>query len=365
MLYLFSGDQAARDTMRFAEEKVGFGLWQVDLATGLMDCSPNTYRLLGLNMDSWNPDNVGPPLSFAIFETAAHPDDLPALAEIHHVLDEGLPFDREFRVIHRNGQVRALSIHGEVLVDSAGKRSRVIGMLVDITRHAEKLYASQIDSDRIRALIEGISGTIWTARTDGSITDFIMGSAATGSDPAKYLGANWQKMLHPDDVEKRKRIFEKAVATKTAYSNDYRLRDADGNYKWRRSYVAPMMNNDGTIREWVGLSLYINQQANASGPDTSVLTGAQIRAARGILNWSVRDLADRTGLSPGVIRRLEAIDGVNKNAAESLTLVKDSLSAGGVEFFVLPDGEAGVFPTRRENRLKIVRDSKDPKKISA
>ena len=48
MLLLFPGENAARDTLRFAEEIAGYGLWQVDFATGKMKCSPNTYRLLGL-----------------------------------------------------------------------------------------------------------------------------------------------------------------------------------------------------------------------------------------------------------------------------------------------------------------------------
>ena len=52
MMLLFHGEDAARDTVRYAEEKASYGLWQVDLATGLMECSPNTYRLLGLNSDS-------------------------------------------------------------------------------------------------------------------------------------------------------------------------------------------------------------------------------------------------------------------------------------------------------------------------
>jgi transcriptional regulator with XRE-family HTH domain len=97
----------------------------------------------------------------------------------------------------------------------------------------------------------------------------------------------------------------------------------------------------------------------------SVLTGAQVRAARGILNWSVRDLADRTGLSAGVVRRLEAHDGPIKNAPDAVALLKDALSANGVDFFVLPDGEAGVFPTRKENRMKVVGGTDRPKKISA
>lgn len=363
MLLIFQGANAVADTIRFAEEKVGYGLWQVDLATGLMSCSRNACRLLGLNANDWNPDNIAPPLTISTFETVAHPDDLPALAEIHHVLAQGMPFDREFRVIHRNGHVRSLSIHGEVLVDSAGKRTSVIGVLIDITQHVEKLHASRIDSERIHKLMDGIGGSVWTARADGYITDFIVRNPDTAPDPARYLGTNWQAMLHPDDVETRNRLWDKAVATKTGYTNEYRVRDAHGRYKWRRSYVTPIFNDDGSVREWIGLSLYVH--AREATAETSILTGAQIRAARGILNWSVRDLADRTGLAPGVVRRLEAIDGANKNAAEALTLIKDSLSAGGVEFFILPDGEAGVYPTAKKNRIKLVGSPENVKKISA
>lgn len=354
MFLLFPGSNAAHDTARYAEEKVGYGLWQIDLATGQMDCSPNTYRLLGTDPDSWNPDNTAPPLTFAIFETVAHPDDLPALTEIHHVMEEGLPFDRNFRVIHRNGRVRSLSIHGEVLVDSAGRHSRVVGVLIDVTQHVEKMHAAQIDLERIRALMDGIGGTIWTARSDGAITDFIKRNEATVPVAAQFLGLNWQAMLHPDDVEKRNRVWERAVRNKEAYTNEYRVRDANGNYKWRRSYVAPLLNESGSIREWVGLSLSVHQDGMEANDFAAALTGAQIRAARGILNWSVRDLSSRTGLSVGVVRRLEESDEASKNATDQLNLIKDALSAGGVDFFTLPSGEAGVFPTRKENRLKIV-----------
>ena len=114
----------------------------------------------------------------------------------------------------------------------------------------------------------------------------------------------------------------------------------------------------------VGLSLLINQEQSAVQAEPGILTAAQIRAARGILNWSVKDLADRTGISTGALRRIEAHEGFNRGAAPALLLIKDALSAGGVDFFVLPSGEAGVFPTRKENRLKIVAENARPKKVS-
>jgi hypothetical protein len=66
------------------------------------------------------------------------------------------------------------------------------------------------------------------------------------------------------------------------------------------------------------------------------------------------------------VRRIEEQDGITNNADDSVMLIKDALSAGGVEFFVLPEGEAGVFPARKETRLKIVDNNRRyAKKMSA
>ncbi len=353
MLLLFPGDNAARDTLRFAEEIAGYGLWQVDFVTGKMNCSPNTYRLLGLAPVTSAMGDAGEPLSFTTFEKVAHPDDIPVIAEIQHILGQGLPINRQFRVVHPNGRVRAMAIHGEALVGRDGKADRIVGVLMDITRHVESVVTSQINSERVRELMAAISGSIWVARTDGYYTDFLLRDPK-GHVPAAFQGNNWHNAVHPDDLNKVLRNWNNAAATKSIFTSEHRIRGTTGEYHWRRAYATPILADDGSVREWVGLSLAIHEQATAANSGDRHLTAAQIRAARGILNWSVRDLAGRTGLSVGVVRRLEETEDAGKNAADALNLIKDSLSAGGVDFFVLPSGEAGVYPTKRENRLKIV-----------
>ena len=353
MLLLFPGDNAARDTLRFAEEIAGYGLWQVDFVSGKMNCSPNTYRLLGLAPVTSAMGDAGEPLSFATFEKVAHPDDISVVAEIQHILGEGLPIDRQFRVVHPNGRVRAMAIHGEALVGRDRKADRIVGVLMDITRHVESVVTSQINSERVRELMAAISGSIWVARTDGYYTDFLL-CDPKGHVPAAFQGNNWHNAVHPDDLNKVLRNWENAAATKSIFSSEHRIRGSNGEYHWRRAYATPILADDGSVREWVGLSLAIHEQSITASSGDRHLTAAQIRAARGILNWSVRDLSSRTGLSVGVVRRLEETEDAGKNAADALNLIKDSLSAGGVDFFVLPSGEAGVYPTKRENRLKIV-----------
>jgi PAS domain-containing protein len=360
-MLIFDGEKAALDTLRFAAEKIGFGLWQIDLATGELTCSASGYQLLGLPAAN---TSEAAALSFSTLEAVAHPDDTAVLNELRHLLEQNVPFDREFRVIHRNGRVRSIAIHGEVLVDASGKRSRAVGVFTDVTKQSDAAFGARLVSDRLRVLMDAIGGNMWVARNDGQIVDFVLRELFDERAVADCLGKNWQTLIHPDDLDRVVAGWRNAEEQKTVFIHEYRLREADGSYQWRRCYAAPLLNADGSVREWLGFSLYVHQHRVATG-DTKLVTGAQIRAARGILNWSVRSLADRAGLSPAVVRRIEEHDGTTRNADDAVMLIKDALSSGGVEFFVLPEGEAGVFPTRKEKRLKIVADGRNIKKMSA
>jgi len=74
-----------------------------------------------------------------------------------------------------------------------------------------------------------------------------------------------------------------------------------------------------------------------------MLTGAQIRGARGMLNWSAQDLAARSGVSVPTIRRLEKESGPTANAYERTLLdLKRAFEEAGVEFIGAPDDKPGV-----------------------
>lgn len=61
-----------------------------------------------------------------------------------------------------------------------------------------------------------------------------------------------------------------------------------------------------------------------------LLSGAQIRMARGLLRWSVQELADHAGISTSTIKKLEKDDDVARSVRLSLNeAVKDALLATG------------------------------------
>lgn len=83
--------------------------------------------------------------------------------------------------------------------------------------------------------------------------------------------------------------------------------------------------------------------APRSGP--APITARQMRAARGLLNWSVRELAEASGVSPATLKRMELGEGGSPRPRNQ-ERVRQALERGGVEFTAEPGRPAGVRPCR-------------------
>jgi transcriptional regulator with XRE-family HTH domain len=73
-----------------------------------------------------------------------------------------------------------------------------------------------------------------------------------------------------------------------------------------------------------------------------MITGAQIRMARGYLRWSVRDLADASGISSATIKRMEEVDTTPTSLADNLVKIQKAFEAAGLEFIPENGSGAGV-----------------------
>lgn len=73
-----------------------------------------------------------------------------------------------------------------------------------------------------------------------------------------------------------------------------------------------------------------------------MITGAQIRAARGALGWSVQTLAKNSGVGFRTLTRFERSDGVPPSRTGTLRDVQKCLETAGVQFIGSPDNWPGI-----------------------
>jgi transcriptional regulator with XRE-family HTH domain len=69
-----------------------------------------------------------------------------------------------------------------------------------------------------------------------------------------------------------------------------------------------------------------------------MITAAQLKAARALLNIDQRDIAELSGLSVPTIQRMEASDGVIRGNVDSLMKLVGALDKAGIE--LIGDGAA-------------------------
>ena len=77
-----------------------------------------------------------------------------------------------------------------------------------------------------------------------------------------------------------------------------------------------------------------------------MVTPAQCRAARGLLDWSQQDLASEAGVGIVTVRQLEA--GENEPRRATLVVVKQAFEKAGIDFIDENGGGPGVRLRKRQ-----------------
>jgi PAS domain S-box-containing protein len=126
---------------------------------------------------------------------------------------------------------------------------------------------------QLQAILNVLPAYTWYAPPSGSLTfvskrqaDFL---GLPNDHPLRFgigIGAPWDAhipFLHPDDQEDGRKYWSNSLRTGEGYEHDYRVRDAQGNYRWLLTRTEPLRASDGTILLWVGATLDIEELKRA------------------------------------------------------------------------------------------------------
>lgn len=332
MLNLLQG--GAQETFGVIERELRCGFWSWNLRTTEMQWSRGYFDLLGIE-----PGKVSP--SFAAILQVTHPEDRGSQAEVERIIKKASTIRRKFRVIRRGGNIAWIYCQIIVFVDSEGNAEKALGVCSDITAREDELNTLRLADERYRALVKATGAVVWSAKSDGRIYQ-VINCDHNGELNAIAMDDGWLEFVHSDDRERITRAREEASRERRSYAVVHRLRQADGGFKWKRSTGLPLLDDGGNIKEWLGVSVDLERGTDRGG--NKAITGAQIRAARGLVRWSVMDLAQAAGISRATIRRLEELDGASSQVDPALLSIEAALSKAGVDFFFPEAGKPGVRP---------------------
>jgi PAS domain S-box-containing protein len=335
----FLNGGGSAELIQLIEDSIPMGLFSMDMKTRDMRWSPGMFRLLGLDPSTHQPTP-------GMFEAVIHPRDRTTLAAVQLAMRSGMPLHHDLQVINAMGRPRWVRAKADFLLDGSGKPSRMIGSLLDVSlEHDAKLFARAIQR-RLDAVISVCSPIWWIAGAEGRVERIEGWEELTGQTQEQSRDGGWRNMVHADDIDRVLRERTRAIEAGEDYRIEMRVALRQGGFRWMAARGTPARDENGEIAEWIGslTDIHPSKEWPVSQIEIERLSGAQVRAARAIVNWSVKQLSEASGVPVSAIRRMEEFDGAVRAFSGASNKIRSALEHAGVDFIVPPVGKPAVRP---------------------
>lgn len=125
----------------------------------------------------------------------------------------------------------------------------------------ERLLESEV---RFRAIADTAPVMIWTTGTDGLCNYFSKPWLDfTGRTMEQEVGTGWVEGVFPDDVQGCFDCFLPAFHARKPFRMEYRLRRADGEYRWVDESGIPRYTTSGEFAGYIGCNIDITDRKHA------------------------------------------------------------------------------------------------------
>jgi two-component system, cell cycle sensor histidine kinase and response regulator CckA len=254
--------RASQRILAIAQSAARLGAWDWDLRTNRTKISGEYARLHGLPPSH-------PEVTHAEWLDMVHPDDRERMeAAARESIERTHSWDVEFRVVWPDRSVHWLLAKGKVYLDSAGRPVRMAGVSLDITERKQTEAALLESEERFRNMADTAPVMIWVAGPDKVLTFFNKTWLDyVGRTLNQELNNGWIENVHPDDLD---RCFASYASSFDAHENfhiEYRMRRADGEYRWVLCSGVPRFAPGGVFAGYIGSDIDITDLRRAHAED--------------------------------------------------------------------------------------------------
>ncbi len=169
-------------------------------------------------------------------------------------------------------------VDGAVLVKAMGyaiQRSRAEKITRQLYREQAARALAETGERRFRALAEAIPQIVWEVNGSGLIYLSPRWFEYTGQKADMPVEDRWREALHPDDYQLCLSSFREAMRTSRIWELQYRLRGADGVYRWHLARAMPSLDADGKSVRFYGTATDIDDQKRVQEERSELLKREQ------------------------------------------------------------------------------------------
>lgn len=194
-------------------------------------------------------------------QRVVHPDDLPTVqATWAAAQQDGQPWEYELRIRHVSGRYCWFLSRVVPVRDTDGRIAKWFGTSTDIDERKRTEEALARSERLFRSLAAATAQVIWTvgpegrAGSDYDVRDVTVSSwnAFTGQTDPETEEFGWMDVVHPDDIERTRAIWNVNLTKPEPFAVEYRIRRHDGQWRNVIDRAVPVLDEDGRIESWIG-----------------------------------------------------------------------------------------------------------------
>jgi PAS domain S-box-containing protein len=204
------------------------------------------------------------------WKARAHPEDYEGLATAwRHCLATGDKFFYEHRIKFAYGYAWNRSV-AQPIHDRRGRITGWYGTSITNDVYKKNEQALRDRERELSQLVDLVPSHVWRLTPDGEpiffnkrMTDYLGGDP---DDSEALLSKGLEGLIgavHPDDTAAFRRVLSDSLTTGSPFAIRYRLRRADGVWRWMSSRAEPLRDPTGRIVQWYGVCHDIDDQVRA------------------------------------------------------------------------------------------------------
>ena len=201
-------------------------------------------------------------------ESIVHPEDIKSNAALWNAsIESGEAYASRLRLHVRSDEYRWYELTANAERDTHGAVVRWFGTATDVEENVElrdALRDKDATLELFREFARRTPSLLLTIGAEGRV-DFINERWAEmlGVDIDTLLSADWREFVHENDLDEVARLAREHASSGEPYVGDWRVRRADGTYRWIEVRLNAQRDESGTIERWFGAALDIDSQRRA------------------------------------------------------------------------------------------------------
>ncbi len=309
--------EETRDRLAAVISTVAAGVVVLDPAGTVTLANPAAERMLRLPDGSAGRSYGALPLRrFGLDGAPLPPEQHP----VARVLREGAAVHGAvYRVEYDGGERAVMRVNATPMPGDDGRPAGVVASFDDVTEEHRVLDALRASEARFRTMADSAPVMIRMAGVD-ALCHFFNHSwlEYTGRTLEQERGNGWAEGVHPEDAGRCMEVYRSAFRERTPFRMDYRLRRADGEYRWLMDSAVPLFTPGGEFTGYIGTCVDVHDRRMEEEREHFLLRaggvlGASLdheRTLAGLARLAVPFLADYASIDvvgpAGEISRVES-----------------------------------------------------------